>query len=226
MTGTITVSDAVRQRYSVRQFRPDPVPESTVREILELAGLAPSGGNLQPWRVFGLAGESMARLKQAVAQSEGEEREHLGYPPNLWDPYRTRRYQNGEELYATIGLSREERPRRLEQRAKNGNLFDAPVGLFFFLERRMGRLQWADLGMMMQNIMLLAVERGLHTCAQAYWANYARTVAAAVGALEEDLMLVCGMALGRADEDATINRYHAGREPLDAWVKLAGFEED
>jgi nitroreductase len=226
MTETISVSDAVRRRYSVRQFRPDPVPESTVREILELAGLAPSGGNLQPWRVFGLAGEPLARLKQAVAHGEGDEREHLGYPPNLWDPYRTRRYQNGEELYATIGISREERPRRLEQVAKNGDLFDAPVGLFFFIERRMGRLQWADLGMMMQNIMLLAVERGLHTCAQGYWGSYGRTVAAAVGALDEDLMLVCGMALGCLDEDATINRYHAGREPLEAWAKLMGFEQD
>ncbi len=223
MSEKIAVGEAVRRRRTVRQFRSDPVPESAVREILDLAGLAPSGGNLQPWRVFALAGEPMAELKRTVASSEGEEREHQGYPPNLWEPYRTRRFKNGEELYAIIGIPREERPRRLEQLAKNGDLFGAPVGLFFFTERRMGRLQWADVGMLMQNVMLLAVERGLDTCPQGYWVRYGQAVAAATGAENEDLILIAGMALGYADEDAVINRYRAGREPLESWAQFRGF---
>ena len=120
------VSEAIARRISIRAFRPDPVPGEVVAEILARAAQAPSGGNLQPWRVYGLAGEPLAEFKALVAANPfGEDPEYDVYPPNLWEPFRTRRFQNGEDLYATIGIPREDRPARLRQLAKNGEFFGA-----------------------------------------------------------------------------------------------------
>lgn len=220
----MNVSEAVAQRMSVRAFKPDPVPAEVVRDILERAAKAPSGGNLQPWRVYALAGAPLEALKAQVAANPfGEEPEYDVYPPNLWDPFRTRRFQNGEDLYATIGIPREDKPARLRQLARNGTFFGAPVGLFFCLDRKLGPPQWADVGMYMQTVMLLATERGLDTCAQEYWARYPKTVAEALK-LPEDHMLFSGMALGRRDPDAPINTLKAARDPFEAWGELIGFE--
>ena len=217
------VSEAVAARVSIRAFKPDPVPGAVVADILVRAAQAPSGGNLQPWRVYGLAGEPLAALKAAVAANPmGEPPEYNVYPPDLWEPFRTRRWQNGEDLYATIGIPREDKAARLRQLAKNGDLFGAPVGLFFCLDRKLGPPQWADLGMFMQNVMLLATERGLDTCPQEYWARYPKTVAAAVG-LPDDHMLFSGMALGWRDEDHPINTLRARRDRFELWAELKGF---
>jgi nitroreductase len=218
------VSEAVARRISVRAFKPDPVPGHVVREILEAAHRAPSGGNLQPWRVYALAGEPLAEFKALAADSPMEETEYDVYPPDLWDPFRTRRFVCGEDLYASIGIPREDRAGRLRQLAKNAAFFGAPVGLFFCLDRKLGPPQWSDVGMYMQTVMLLAVERGLDTCAQEFWARYAQTVARFVD-LPEDHMVFSGMALGYRDESAPINAWRTRRDPFEAWCDMRGFED-
>lgn len=221
----MNVSDAVAARMSVRAFRPDVPSAAVVREILEAAARAPSGGNLQPWRVYALAGEPLARLKAEVAANPmGEAMEYDVYPPDLWEPFRTRRFRNGEELYASVGIPREDKPARLRQFARNGEFFGAPVGLFFCLDRKVGPPQWSDVGMYMQTVMLLATERGLDTCAQEYWARYPQTVAKAVG-LPDDHMLFSGMALGWRDETAPINGFRSTRDPFETWGELKGFAD-
>jgi len=218
------VSDAVARRVSTRAFLDAPVPGEVVREILGRAAQAPSGGNLQPWRVYALAGQPLAEFKALVAANPfGETPEYDVYPPNLWEPFRTRRYQNGEDLYATIGIPREDKPARLRQLARNGAFFGAPVGIFFCLDRKLGPPQWADLGMYMQNVMLLAIERGLDTCPQEYWARYPITVGKFLG-LPDDHMLFSGMAMGHRDPDAPINALKASRDPFEVWGELIGFE--
>ncbi|MBI1408301.1 MAG: nitroreductase [Caulobacter sp.] len=220
----MNVTDAVAARISVRAFRPDPVPGALVREILEVAHRAPSGGNLQPWRVHALTGAPLEDLKARVgANLAGEEPEYDVYPPELWDPYRTHRYQCGEDLYATIDIPREDKPARLRQLFRNTQFFGAPVGLFFSLDRKLGPPQWADVGMYMQTVMLLAVERGLATCAQEFWARYPKTVAAVLD-LPGDHMLFSGMALGYADETAPINSLRTRRAPFEDWCEMKGFD--
>lgn len=217
------VSQAVALRTSVRAFKAETPPQALVQEILEAAARAPSGGNLQPWRVYGLAGAALDDLKTKVAANPfGEDPEYEVYPANLWDPFRTRRFQNGEELYASISIPREDKPARLRQLAKNGELFGAPVGLFFCLDRKLGPPQWSDLGMYMQTVMLLAVEKGLSTCAQEYWARYPRTLAGVLG-LPDDHMVFSGMALGYADETAPINGWRSARDPFSVWGELKGW---
>lgn len=220
----MNVSEAIAHRISIRAFLDRPVPKAVVADILERASRAPSGGNLQPWRVYALAGAPLTELKAAVAANPfGETPEYNVYPPDLWEPMRSRRYQNGEELYAAIGIPREDKPARLRQLAKNGELFGAPVGLFFCLDRKVGPPQWSDVGMFMQNVMLLAAERGLDTCAQEYWARYPKTVAKAAG-LPEDHMLFSGMALGYRDPDHPINNWRSTRDAPDVWCELKGFD--
>ena len=221
----MNVSQAVAQRISVRAFRSDPIPGALIRELLEAAARAPSGGNLQPWRVHALTGAPLETLKARVRDNPfGETPEYDVYPANLWEPLRTRRFQCGEDLYATIGIPREDKPARLAQLAKNGELFGAPVGLFFSLDRKVGPPQWSDVGMLMQTIMLLAVERGLATCAQEYWARYPQTLADILD-LPEDHMIFSGMALGYADESAPINTLRTRRDPFEVWGELLGFED-
>jgi nitroreductase len=216
------VSEAIARRVSIRAFTPEPVAGETVADILVRAAQAPSGGNLQPWRVYALAGEPLAEFKAlAAANPIGEEPEYDVYPPNLWEPFRTRRYQNGEDLYATIGIPREDRPARLRQLARNGEFFGAPVGLFFCLDRNLGP-QWADLGMYMQNVMLLAVEHGLDTCPQEYWARYPKTVGGFLG-LPDDHMVFAGMALGYRNPEHPINTLKASRDAFELWGELRGF---
>jgi nitroreductase len=174
--------------------------------------------------VYGLAGAPLAEFKALVAANPfGEAPEYEVYPPNLWEPFRTRRFQNGEDLYATIGIPREDKPARLRQLAKNGEFFGAPVGLFFCLDRNLGPPQWADLGMFMQNVMLLAVERGLDTCPQEYWARYPKTVAGFLG-LPDDHMLFAGMALGYREAEHPINALKARRDDFGLWAELRGFD--
>lgn len=219
----MNVSEAIANRVSIRAFLDRPVPEETVRDILQRAAKAPSGGNLQPWRVYALAGAPLEALKAAArANPLGETPEYDVYPPNLWDPFRTRRFQNGEDLYATIGIPRDDKAARLRQLAKNGEFFGAPVGLFFCLDRKLGPPQWADVGMYMQNVMLLALERGLDTCPQEYWARYPQTVAKAIG-LPDDHMVFSGMALGYRDPEHPINMLRAARDPFETWASLSGF---
>lgn len=217
------VSEAVARRISIRAFLDVRIPGETVKEILVRAAQAPSGGNLQPWRVYALTGHPLAEFKALVAANPfGETPEYDVYPPNLWEPFRTRRFQNGEDLYAAIGIPREDKPARLRQLAKNATFFGAPVGIFFCLDRKLGPPQWADLGMYMQNVMLLATERGLDTCPQEYWARYPVTVAKFLG-LPDDHMLFSGMAMGFRDPEAPINTLKASRDGFELWGEMIGF---
>ena len=207
---------------SCRAFLDTPVPVETIRSILETAKQAPSGGNLQPWRVHVLAGGRLAEFLALIRsklpdQPQGEGTEYNVYPPNLKEPYRSRRYKCGEDLYATISVPRADKPRRLAQFARNYEAFGAPALMFFVIDRDMGADQWADVGMFMQNIMLLAREHGLHTCPQEAWAAWHRTVAQFLG-LPSEHMLFCGMALGFRDETAPINRLRTERAPLEEFA--------
>ena len=214
----MNVVDAVHARRTVRAFLPDPVGDDTITELLAAASRAPSGGNLQPWRIYVLNGETMTRFREHLAgQPPMETPEYAIYPDDLVEPYRTNRFEVGEEMYALLGLDRDDKMGRLMQLARNGDFFGAPAGLFCFVDRRMGPPQWSDLGMFLQTFMLLAVEAGLGTCPQEYWAVRHGAVRAFVGAPEHE-MLFCGMAIGHVDRAAAVNRLQTKRMPVEQWA--------
>jgi nitroreductase len=213
------VADAVAARFSARAFLDQPVDEAQVRRILDRARQAPSGGNLQPWHVYAVSGSPLRELlgqvhTAALMSPRGEPREYDVYPPDLQEPYRSRRYKCGEDLYAALGIPREHKPALLRQFAKNLQGFGAPLMLFFTIDRAMGQNQWAHLGMFMQTVMLLALEEGLHTCPQEAWSGFHSTVGAFLG-LPEQQMFYCGMAVGYADMDHPVNQWRTERAPLE-----------
>ena len=222
----MTVTEALARRKSVRAFLDKQVATETILQLLEKAARAPSGGNLQPWRVAVLNGERMTEFR-ALMESRlageklpgGESAEYTVYPPKLKEPYRTSRFQVGEAMYALLGISREDRPARLQWFANNYRFFGAPAAIFCFVDRIMGPPQWSDLGMFLQSFMLAATEAGLDTCPQEAWSAYPRTVAEFCG-VPPELMLFCGVAIGHGDPDAPVNRLETEREPLSAWVEV------
>ncbi len=222
------VFEAVASRYSCRAFLPTPVPEAIVRAIVERAARAPSAGNMQPWRVYAIAGKRVEELKALLAPRmgelpKGEGGDYRVYPDPLDQPYRARRTDVGELLYKSIGVPREDKAARYRQYARNFEFFGAPVGLFFALERAHGPAQWADIGGYLQSVMLLARGHGLHTCPQQAWVSWHRTLRAFLN-LPDNLMIYSGMALGYADEAAPINSWRSPRESLDEFALFEGFE--
>ncbi len=214
----MNVTDAVHARRSTRAFLSDPVPDETIRTLLETASRAPSGGNLQPWRIYVINGDTMTRLRAHLAEAEPMETPGYEiYPADLWEPYRTNRYQTGERLYEALGIPRDEKAARFAQLARNGDWFGAPAGIYCYIDRRMGRPQWSDLGMFLQTFMLLATEAGLATCAQEFWTMRQQAVGDFVGA-PDDWMLFCGVAIGTADPDAAVNTLVTDRQELTEWA--------
>lgn len=214
----MNVSDAVSTRASIRKFTDQPISDELISTLLEKAARAPSGGNLQPWRVYVLNGDRVTDFLGHVASYDGEEQaEYAIYPADLKSPYRDSRFKVGEDMYALLGIPRDDKPARFAHLARNFEFFGAPTGLFCYIDRCMGPPQWSDLGMFLQTFMLLAREAGLDTCAQEAWAARPKMVNAYINAPEE-LMLFCGMALGYRDPDAPVNTLVSDRAPLDEWA--------
>jgi len=224
----MNVTEALHARISVRAFTDQPVSEEAVRAILDAARWSPSGGNLQPWKVIVVAGEERQKVIDLANDSTGRDfGAEIGgipiYPPDLPEPYRTRRLEVGEAMYEKLGIGRDDKPARIARMAQNFQFFGAPVGLFFVIDRCMGYGQWAHLGMFMQSIALVAVERGLATCMQEAWATVRKTLHAHFGLAENDL-LYCGMALGHADATHPVNTLRSTRASVDEFATLRGFE--
>jgi len=213
------VTDAVNRRKSIRAFLPDPVSDDTLRDLLGAASRSPSGGNVQPWRIYVVNGDSMTRFREFIAERQPGAPAYDIYPKGLTEPYRSSRYAIGEQMYAAIGVERDDKAGRFAQFAKNLDFFGAPAAFFCFFDRQMGPPQWSDLGMFLQTFMLLAQEAGLDTCAQEAWAVHEEAVSEFVGAPDEQ-QIFCGMAIGHADTDHPINSVESAREPLEVFARF------
>jgi nitroreductase len=221
---SMTVDEAIQTRMSARAFTTEAVAPELIRDILEVASRAPSGTNTQPWKVYVLRGASRDSLVAKVCAAHdalradpalaAEYREEYDYYPEKWvSPYIDRRRENGWGLYGLLGIGKGDKDRMHAQHQRNFRFFDAPVGLMFTLDRVMGRGSLVDYGMFLENIMLAARARGLHSCPQAAWNGFAKIIMPHIGA-GPDEMLVCGMALGYADEADPVNTFRTPRVPV------------
>jgi nitroreductase len=222
-----SVTDALKARHSTRGFLNRPVTADLVRDIIAVARHAPSSSNMQPWRLAAMAGEDLGRLKVAVRRSltanpMGEGAEYKIYAPSLKEPYNARRRKCAEDMYATVGIARDNKLGRLMQFARNFDFFGAPVGMILSIDRTMEPGQWADLGIFLQSLLLVAHERGLATCPQAAWAAMHKTVRAHLE-LPDEMMVYCGISLGYADPSQPINGLVIDRAPLEDIADLRGF---
>lgn len=213
------IRTAIDSRRAIRDFQDKPVDPEVIRQVLELAVRAPSGGNLQPWHFHIVSGESMTRLKALMrervsAAPTGEETEYDIYPKGLPSPYKDRRQEIGELLYGQLKIPREDKVGRALWFARNFEFFGAPIGLFCSVDRLMGPPQWADLGMILQNVMLLLRAEGLDSCPQECWAIYPKTMGTFL-CLPPERMLFAGMAIGYANADNPVNQLRTPRATFD-----------
>jgi len=224
LTDTNPVDAAITSRMSVRAFTSQAVEKPVLAHLLEVASRSPSGTNTQPWKVYVLQGASRDSLVSQVCAAHDAVRadpalgaqyvEEYDYYPQKWvSPYIDRRRENGWGLYGLLGIGKGDKDQMHAQHQRNYRFFDAPVGLMFTMDRVLGRGSLVDYGMFLQSIMVAARGHGLSTCPQAAWNGFAKIILPHVGA-GPDEMLVCGMALGYADEAAPVNRFHTPRVPV------------
>jgi nitroreductase len=218
----LDVFDAARTRRSIRAYKADPVPRETVRAILSVARHAPSGSNIQPWRVHVLTGRALKRAGEAIRRAfiddePGHRRDYNYYTDPIYEPYLARRRQCGWGLYGTLGIGRGDREKSKAYRATNYTFFGVPVGLVFTIDRRLEIGSWLDYGMFLQTIMLAARARGLHTCAEAAIASYPDIVRRELD-VSRDWTVICGMAMGYADADAPVNGFQPPRIALEHYA--------
>jgi nitroreductase len=218
------VDQAITTRMSARAFTAQPVPREVLTHLLELASRSPSGTNTQPWKVYVLQGQSRDSLVQKVCAAHDEiranpdkaadYREAYDYYPEKWvSPFIDRRRENGWSLYGLLGIGKGDKDKMHAQHQRNYRFFDAPVGLMFTVDKVMGRGSLVDYGMFLQTLMVAARGHGLHTCPQAAWNGFAKIILPHMGAGDNE-MLVCGMALGYADESDIVNTFRTPRESV------------
>ncbi len=223
-----TVDEAIASRMSVRAFLPRAVDKALVQHLLTQASRAPSGTNTQPWKVYVLQGASRDSLVEKVCAAHDalranpalaeQYREEYDYYPERWiSPYIDRRRENGWGLYGLLGITKGDKDKMHAQHQRNFRFFDAPVGLIFTMDRVMGRGSLLDYGAFLQNLMLAARGQGLHTCPQAAWNGFASIILPHIGAGPEE-MVVCGMALGYAEEAALVNDFYTPRVPAEQFT--------
>jgi nitroreductase len=221
ITDPASVDAAMLSRYSNRAFLPKPVERALLQNLLQVAARAPSGTNTQPWKVYVLQGAKKDALVSQVCAAHDalaadpslaeQYKEAYDYYPEKWvSPYIDRRRECGFGLYGVLGLGKGDKAGMHAQHQQNFKFFGAPVGLMFTMDKVMGRGSLVDYGMFLQNIMLAARARGLHTCPQAAWNGFGKLVMPHIGAADNEL-LVCGMSLGYADEGALVNTFATTR---------------
>ena len=213
-----SVSDALDTRITVRQFLDKAVPEDILRGVLEKAMRSPSGGNLQPWKLHVMTGETLMKFKKDATEitlsGKTEEPTHPAYPSPLWEPLRSWRYKLGEDMYALLDIPRENKMGRLVWLAQNSKFFEAPVGIIVTGDKRLNAPQHMDIGIFLQSVMLLAREAGLHTAPQGWWRNWTSVCHKYLDIPETEEVIV-GMGIGYGDPDAPVNKLYADRASLD-----------
>ena len=220
------VDEAISSRRSIRAFLPKPVAREDIEALLEVASRAPSGSNTQPWKVYVLTGAVRQRLSDEIlaaymdpAQVAEHQEEYHYYPQKWVAPYIDRRRKIGWDLYALLGLTRDNKSGMQAQHGRNYMFFDAPVGLIFTIDRVMEQGSWLDYGMFLQNLMIAARARGLDTCPQAAFTQFHKVIARVLQ-IPDGEQLVCGMALGYADHSKIENTLKTEREPVSGFAKF------
>ncbi len=220
---SMTVAAAITGRQSIRAYKNDPVPRETIERILDIASRAPSGSNMQPWKVRVLTGAARDKLcAELVRLHESGDNGNWEYEyySDVWrEPYLDRRRQTGWGLYGVLGIPKGDRAASRAYQGRNFEFFGAPVGLMFTIDRDLARGAWLDFGMFVQSIMIAARAEGLETCPQAAFCIFHDTIQRML-AIPETEMVVCGMALGYAQPGAAINTFRTAREPASQFAQF------
>lgn len=221
LSSQLDVITAICDRRSVRAFLPKKVPNEILTKVFEAARWAPSGVNTQPWKVAIVGTLHRQKISQAIIEARSanipENPDYQYYPNEWYEPYKSRRKACGLALYGALQINIDEPQKRKTQWYKNYYFFDAPVALIFYLDSRLCKGSWMDMGMFIQNVMLAARFYDLETCPQAALAEYPDIIRQHLD-IAADQHIVCGMAMGYADWSHPVNQYRTKREPVDVFT--------
>ncbi|MBT3334319.1 MAG: nitroreductase [Rhodospirillaceae bacterium] len=225
----MNVHEAIMSRRSVRKFLPTPVPKDSLRRIIEGAGMAPSGHNIQPWKLYVIGGATKdamsAEILDAIANGDAKDHqpEYPYYPTNWFEPFKTRRRETGFGLYAALGIGRDDMAAREAQMNRNFEFFDAPIGMFVAFHRELATGTFMDMGMFIENILIGARGEGLHTCGQAAFTWYHKIIRHHLKMGDEEL-LACGIALGFEDTTAAENKFRVEKLVIEDFTTFMDVE--
>jgi nitroreductase len=214
--------NVVRTRYSARKFTLDPVPERTVRRILELAQCTPSWCNCQPWHVLVTRGAATERFREAMlahVRSGARPNPDFAFPAAYEGIYRDRRKVCGVQLYQSLGIGKDDRAAASEQALENFRLFGAPHVAIVTTAQRLGVYGALDCGLYIQTFLLAARDSGVDTIAQAALASHPDFVRQHFG-LPPERKVVCGISFGYADATHPIHAYRTERASLSEAVRF------
>ena len=218
-----SVTNALKTRITVRGFLDTPIPEDVLTRILTTALRSPSGGNLQPWKAHVMTGKTLERFTSLAAEmtlsGKMEAPTHPPYPSPLWEPQRSWRYKLGEDMYALLGIEKDNKMGRMVQLAENAKFFGAPLGIIVTGNVKLEVPQYYDIGIWLQSIMLLAREAGLHTAPQGWWRSF-NGLSHDILDIDEGEEVLVGLAMGYGDAEASVNDLYADRAELPEVTKF------
>jgi len=217
----MNLNELIKSRYSVRSFTDDNIDIKTIREILEIASNAPSGGNIQPWKVYVVTGRAKEKLIKKVLNNFDngvqEKIEYDIYPNPLDEEYKRRRSECARDMYTALSIEQDDIELRLSQIRENFKFFGAPVGMIVTIDRAFAENGWGHVGMFIQNICLSAVDNDMGTCLQESWSIYPKTVKDFLN-IPNNEVVWCGIALGYPNKEHPINNYRTSRESIENFV--------
>ena len=219
----MNIKQLIKSRYSVRSFLDKDVDFEKVKSILDTANSAPSGGNIQPWKVYVLGNNSKNKLvTQALNNYDTgvqEDIEYEIYPKSLAEEYKKRRSQCAADMYEALSIARNDIDTRLKQVRENFKFFGAPIGMIVTIDKSFAQNGWGHVGMFLQNLWLTAINEGLGVCLQESWSIYPKTVKKVIDCPDNEIIW-CGIAMGYPNNEDPINNYRTSRDSID---KFASF---
>ena len=219
----MNIKEAIEKRFSVRAFTKEVPDIETIKAILKTAGTAPSGGNIQPWKVYVLSENAKNELSKKTLYNFDngiqEDIEYDIYPKPLADEYKKRRYECGADMYNALAIGKDDLDSRFKQIRENYSFFGAPLGMIITIDKSFGKNGWGHVGMFLENLWLSAIDHGLGICLQESWSIYPKTVKEFTKHPDNEIVW-CGVAVGYEDSSNPINQYRTKREDLDSFVKF------
>lgn len=219
----MTVTQAIKTRKSIRGFLDKDVDFELIQEMLEIARFSPSSTNTQPWEVCVVSGATKKSLdtKMLSAFQSGQkgQMDYKYYPDTFSKSMRSKQVELGKKMYGLLGITKDDKEASIKQWGRNYTSFDAPVTIYFFMDKNLERGSFMDCGMFIQTLALMATQKGLSTCLQASLGQYSDIVRQELN-ISDDKILLCGMALGYEDETALINTFKSDRMEVEEFTKF------
>ncbi|QEO57950.1 nitroreductase [Francisella marina] len=216
------ISEAIKNRKCVREFLDKPIDKKILENLFDTTRWTPSSKNTQPWKIAIVSGEKkMALMSKILSACDNRELPRMEYDYDSDIPLdgelKERAVKCGHDLYNALNITREDKERRIEQWKKNYLSFNSPSAIFIFKHPNTGISGYMDCGMLIQSIMLAALDLGLATCPQASLGHYPDIVKKELQGFD-DYTLLCGIAIGYEDTNAAVNNYRTERESIDSFV--------